>query len=290
MSTLESNFNLSKKYSREIKSLLVFVCKRDLSWLLSHSEYELNDQEEVLFKQAYELLLTGTPLAYITSEQAFYNYNFKVSPKVLIPRPETELIVDIAIESIVKSQEKAACLDIGTGSGALITSIASELQKKDQIAFKNCAFMAGDISTDAIKQAKINAQAYGLDNRINFLAGNLFTPFIDLIRRHNIRYLFIAANLPYLTKEEREGENSIKAEPDLALLGGKDGLELYLELLQQLKKYQDEFNFHLVMEINPWQAEKLIQASANNLSDINIKKTPDLNGQTRFIELNNRRN
>ena len=285
MATLATNLNLNKHYSREIKSLLAFVCKRDLSWLLSHLEYELNSEEELSFNKAYKLLLTGTPLAYITGEQSFYNHDFKVSPSVLIPRPETELIVDKALEYLKQNHLKTACLDIGTGSGAIIVSVAAQLQKTAPGLFKACEFMAGDISTAALTQAQANARKYSLDNKITLLLGNLFEPFVELIAKDEIQTLFIAANLPYLTNEERKRENSIQLEPDLALLGGKDGLELYLELLQQLSKHQDKFNFHLIMEINPKQTEGLMQASAQYLKEVEITKTSDLNGQTRFIEV-----
>jgi release factor glutamine methyltransferase len=285
MSTLADNFNLNQQYSREIKSLLAFVCKKDLSWLLSYPEYQLTPPEESFFKKSYQLLITGTPLAYIVGEKSFYNYNFKVSPSVLIPRPETELIVDRAIEYLQNSQDKTACLDIGTGSGAIIVSVAAELQKISPKIFESCDFMAGDISSTALAQAKINTQAYSLENKINFFSGNLFTVFIEVLNKHNIKSLFIAANLPYLTPEERKREKSIKLEPDLALLGGTNGLDLYLKLLQQLSEHQDKFNFHLMMEINPEQAEGLIQLSSKYLKKAHIKKTSDLKGQTRFIEL-----
>jgi HemK-like putative methylase len=193
MSDLTTNFKLNKKYSREIKSLLAFVCKRDLSWLLSHDKYQLSESEELLFKQIYQLLLSGTPLAYIIGQQAFYNYNFKVSPSVLIPRPESELIVDTAKEYLGQCQKKMACLDIGTGSGAIIISLAAELQKITPTIFGNCKFMAGDISTEAIRQAQANAHDYKLDDKIKDwkIAQYVFgrndkveCKFIKLLRRH----------------------------------------------------------------------------------------------------------
>lgn len=285
MSTLEDNFNLNDTYNQEIKSLLAFVCKKDLTYLLSHSEYSLTKQEESLFKKFYQLLISGVPLAYIIGEKSFYNYNFKVSPKVLIPRPETELIVDQAIKYLQENKDKTACLDIGTGSGAIIISIAAELQKISSSSFNSCKFMAGDISPEALNQAKINSQRYKLENKIDFISGSLFEIFINKLRKNKIKTLFIAANLPYLTNEERTKESSIKLEPDLALLGGKKGLDIYLKLLEQIAKYQDEFNFHLIMEINPWQTESLIELISKYLKEIDIKKTSDLRGQTRFIEV-----
>ncbi|MBN2884765.1 peptide chain release factor N(5)-glutamine methyltransferase [Patescibacteria group bacterium] len=285
MPTLADYFNLNKNFSREINILLAFVCKKELTWLLSHPEYKLQDQEESKFTKYYKLLQSGVPLAYIIGQQSFYNYNFKVSRAVLIPRPETELIVDIAKDYLLKNQGKTACLDIGTGSGAIIISLAAEIKKLSTEIFKTSKFLAGDISTKALKIAQDNAKAHNLEDKIEFIEGNLLEPFISTLAKKHFKSLFIAANLPYLSPSERQQEKSITMEPDLALLGGEDGLDLYIELLQSLHNNRQLIPFHLIMEINPWQSELLIQSVNNNFPEVQIKKTSDLSGQTRFIEV-----
>ncbi|MCF7860330.1 peptide chain release factor N(5)-glutamine methyltransferase [Patescibacteria group bacterium] len=285
MSTLADYFNLNENFSREIKSLLAFVCKKELTWLLSHPEYKLQDQEALDFQKYYQLLQAGTPLAYIIGQQSFYNYTFRVSSAVLIPRPETELIVDIAKNYLLNRSDPSVVLDIGTGSGAIIISLAAEIRKLSAEVFKANTFLASDISKEALILSQANATTYKLASKINFIQGNLLSPFIPMITELPPRSLFIAANLPYLSPKERQQEQSIALEPDLALLGGQQGLDLYLELLESLKSNYPSRPFHLVMEINPWQAEPLIQAIKKYFPQAEIKKTSDLSCQTRFIEV-----
>jgi len=290
MSTLADYFNLNEKFSREIKSLLAFVCKKELTWLLSHPEYRLSDPEELAFNKYYQLLQNNTPLAYITGQQSFYNYNFKVSSSVLIPRPETELIIDIAKNYLLANQGEKAVLDIGTGSGAIIISIVAEIRKLSPEVFTSSTFLAGDISKEALEVAKANAKNHKLEDKIEFIEGNLLKPFIPIINKEFFASVFIAANLPYLNPLERQREKSIALEPDLALLGGENGLDLYIELLESLNNNLQQIPFHLVMEINPGQSELLIQSSKKYFPKTEIKKTSDLSGQTRFIEVINLNN
>lgn len=271
---------------REAVSLLAFICQQDISWVIAHPEYQLNLSENKIFKNKLKKLETGFPLAYIIGKQAFYNYQFQVSPAVLIPRPESELIIDIAYNyGVAQTNQSILFIDIGTGSGAIIISIAAEIQKKKAKLYKNSIFLASDISKKALNIANKNAQTYQVQSKIKFKSGNLLSPFKKELSSSKQRSIFIAANLPYLTPTERE-EASIKYEPSLALIGGQDGLELYRELLKQQAQLIPTQSLCLVMEINPQQAEPLIKLSKQYFKKEAIKKVPDLSGQTRFILIN----
>jgi release factor glutamine methyltransferase len=277
---------LSPSLGREILSLLVFVCQRDLSWLMTHPEYYLSAKQERLFRTKYKKLEQGFPLAYLCNNQNFYNYRFAVSPAVLIPRPESEIIVEEGLKYAKQHKDKKiSFLDVGTGSGALIISLASELRKENKNLYRKSNFLAGDISAPSLKVATVNSRRYRLTKKIIFRRGDLLQPFATDLRLMP-EMLFISANLPYLTPSEAWNEKSISYEPKLALIGGKDGLSLYRQLLKSLKKIlSKDQKFTLIMEINPKQSVVLSAFIMRIFSSINIKKVPDLNGRTRFLKI-----
>jgi len=268
---------------REMISLLALVCNREASWLYAHPAYTLTAAENKKIKNRFDRLQQGEPLAYILSFQDFFNCRFRVSPAVLIPRPESELIVEDGLEYVNKNKQ-ALIFDLGTGSGALIISLANELQKNNGI-FTHCRFYAGDISAAALTIAKSNAKTYKLTKNIIFKKGDLFLPFTSIISKYPAAPIFIAANLPYLTPAEQKNEPSIAREPKLALVGGRDGLSLYRRLLAQLKPALADRSFCVIMEINPNQAGTLSKLAKTALPQAAIKKVPDLTGRTRFISI-----
>ena len=285
MATIGQHLAASPTFCRETASLLAFVCRRDLSWLLAHPEYQLSPRQEKNFQQKYKRWQAGTPLAYILGYKDFYDYRFRVSPAVLIPRPESELIIDAGLAyARLIAGKKLTFLDIGTGSGALIISLAKSLKKIIPTAYRQADFLAGDISANALKIARANARAYRLDRKIIFRLGDLLTPWRKIFYQQ-ANPIFLAANLPYLTPKERRREPSLASEPDLALLGGRDGLSLYRRFLPMTNKFLRDRPFCLLMEINPEQAPALIKLANKYFADDEIKKMPDLSGRTRFLKI-----
>lgn len=191
----------------------------------------------------------------------FYGLNFTVSSAVLTPRPETEMIVDKIIELIkTAGNEKHPpyIIDIGTGSGAIIISVAQELKRLFPAIFKNTKFAATDISGSALNIAKKNAKKYKLSNKIKFYHGNLLAPLKLNRKKISNRQLIIAANLPYLTSAQIKKSLSISHEPRLALNGGTDGFKYYRELLKQLADLKlTNVPIRLLGEIDPGQAVKI---------------------------------
>ncbi|MDD3285509.1 MAG: peptide chain release factor N(5)-glutamine methyltransferase [Patescibacteria group bacterium] len=285
--TIGQNLSTAESFRREALSLLAFVCRRDASWVIAHPEYKLDNKESRLFAKKLSQLKSGWPLAYLLEEKNFYKHSFTVSPAVLIPRPESEMIVEAALEYHQKKHYRQQIfLDLGTGSGALIISIAGHINNQEISKNSCCYFGASDISAAALKVAEINARKQRLKSKISFRRGDLLLPWRRYLQINRHSPLFIAANLPYLTPKEQAQEASIAYEPKLALIGGRDGLELYRRLLEQLASLKMSGPLFLMMEINPRQAPSLIKEAKKYWRPEYIQKKSDLSGRTRFIIIN----
>jgi len=193
----------------------------------------------------------GKPVAYITNQKEFYGLDFYVDERVLIPRPDTELIVEKAI-NFVRNNFKGNrfnVLDLGTGSGNIAVAIAKTLFDEDMIEYIH----ALDISDDAIEVAKENVIQHGLEGKVNVTHSDLLEGIED-----DVNYDVIVANLPYIgeIKHRCITKNVEKYEPKIALFGGEDGLMLYKKLFQQLSKKNISWKM-LIGEINPEQVPDL---------------------------------
>lgn len=202
----------------ETMVLLSFVMNQKKEWLLAHPEEIISDDQEAQLNHLILRLVDGEPLPYLTGIQAFYGLDFHVSPDVLIPRPETELMVEEAIQWLEEHPNRRSAIDIGTGSGAIAVTLA------DQVC--DLQLTAVDLSLDALQVAQSNAQKYGAADRITFLESDFFSNV-------NGRYDLIAANLPYIPTSTLEKLSVLKFEPRSALDGGSDGLNCIRKFLQQ---------------------------------------------------------
>jgi len=275
---------LEPKYRNEALLYIAFLYKSDLSNVLAHLDRKISPQKEKKLKNAFSKIRKNYPLAYLTKQKYFYNYPFLVNPKVLIPRSESEGIINLGLNYAQSTKKPLKIIDIGTGPGTLIISLAKELAKNNKATYTKASFLAGDISINAVKLAQKNANLLKVNKKITFKESDLASAFLTEIKNDKDRAIFISANLPYLNKEEREREPSIKYEPDLALIGGgKNGLYLYQALLRQLSPALQDKEYYLVMEINPHQAKELIKLCKQKLARVKIQKKPDLSGRTRFI-------
>lgn len=198
--------------------LLAHVTQQSRAWVLAHPEHQLEREEGLKLADALEQLTAGVPLPYVIGEWEFFALPFKVTPHVLIPRPETELLVEMAIEWLKAHPQRIRVAEAGTGSGCIAVSLAVNLPQ--------IQITATDISTPALEVARQNARHHGVTKRIHFKENDLLTglegPF-DLI----------CANLPYIPSEVLRTLPIYKQEPTLALDGGVDGLRLIEGLLAQ---------------------------------------------------------
>lgn len=193
------------------------------------------------------------PLPYLLGEVHFRDLRLKCDPRAAVPRPETELLVDIAVEWL--AGRRAVVVDVGTGSGCIACSVAATCP--------DATVIATDISPLALALATDNARALGLDHRITFLEGNLLEPLLPagLARRVSA----VVANLPYLTPDDyAAGQAELRREPREALVAGPTGLELYHRLINQLAALPT-LRF-VAFEVGAGQAERVSRALSVRLA------------------------
>ena len=243
--------------------LLGYVIKRSKEFLYTHPERKLTPKQQKKYQSLINRRYAGEPVAYLTNHKEFFGLDFFVDKRVLVPRPETELLVEEMIVEIRKQKSenrKIVIVDIGTGSGCIAISLAKHLPDAEIIAT--------DISRDALMVAKKNADKHQV--KVKFIQGDLLNP----LRYQDVD--IIAANLPYLQRTD------LKFEPKKALIGGRFGLEVYQELFEQITEFQKNPQL-IICEINDQFATQ-IQDLAKRLfpaAEIEIKK--DLAGLNRII-------
>jgi release factor glutamine methyltransferase len=225
----------------------------------------LSPEQDAVFRQLVERRLSGEPAAYITGHREFYGLDFYVDSRVLIPRPESELLVEEALR-LAQEHPLSTIAEVGTGSGAIAVSLALELPE--------AKIYATDISAPALEAAGINCRKHGVGDRVNLLQGDMLDPLPQAVD-------LIIANLPYVRKSELSGTSF---EPLLALDGGGDGIEKIRRLCRQAGNKLRPGGF-LLLEIGQGQG-RAVTALLNTLfprSKINI--LPDLSGIERVVSL-----
>ncbi len=199
--------------------LLAHVLQKPKTWVLAHPETHLNPDQKAELERLVSRLQQGEPLPYLTGKQAFYGLDFAVSPAVLIPRPETELLVEEALNWLEAHPDAPHALDVGTGSGCIAITLAT---RKPWLVLT-----ATDLSPAALEIAQHNAETHQVGNQIAFEQADLL-PSGDEI------FDLVCANLPYIPTTKLGEVNTLGFEPTLALDGGADGLSLIRQLLEQL--------------------------------------------------------
>jgi len=249
--------------------LISFGLQKPKTWILAHPEFLVNSEALASIKQFTLRLLKGEPLPYITNQQEFYGLPFIVSPAVLIPRPETELLVENAIKWLKANPQARSVLDVGTGSGCIAITLAK--------TFSKLIFTAIDISLDALKIAKINAERNDVMQHINFLES-------DLLFSVDGNFDVMCANLPYIPTSKLRQVNSLAYEPRLALDGGEDGLMLIRKLLLQAVGHINSPGL-ILLEIEESTVEAAIEVAKQTFPDAAIVLQRDLADKERLISI-----
>ncbi len=215
----------------DVELLLAETLGVERSQLYLNGETSLDPRARERFNSLVSRRRLGEPVAYIIGRREFWSLDFVVSPAVLVPRPETELLVEVAVglfeaESQI-SDRKFQILDLGTGSGAIAISLAGEIASAE--------VRATDISLDALKIAEINAGRHGVNARINFFSGDLFAPVEDRVEFFHL----IVSNPPYVRRDAFAAlpRDVREFEPRVALDGGADGLDFYRRMISQAPRY-----------------------------------------------------
>ena len=276
----------------DLELIITHVIKKSREFVLTHPEYKLVKSQKSKVKSYLLRRMKHEPLAFILGEKEFYGIKFKVNKNTLIPRPETEQIVELVTRNVKRKieSEKIKIIDIGTGSGNIIISIAKQL-KNFEFRILNFEFLGIDISKKALAVAKYNAKLNRVDKKINFLQGNLLEPIIKKRSMFHVPCsMIVTANLPYLSKEIYNScSKDIKNyEPKSALISQKEGLMHYEELLKQLKELRENCNLLPVtcyMEISPEQKMKIFKLIKKYFPETKIIFHKDLSGRWRICEI-----
>ncbi len=233
----------------EAEVLLAHTLNCSRAALYAHAGRELPPEAVQKFNNLVEKRAGGMPTAYLTGKKEFMGLEFKVNPAVLIPRPDTELLVETAVHLLRHNDaDQPLMIDVGTGSGAIAVSTACFVPR--------LKVQAIDVSPEALAVAKENAALHGVSGRVHFLEGNLLEPLLNSAAPGTVD--LIAANLPYVPSEDIPGlAAEVRREPLLALDGGLDGLDLYRLLIPQAEKLLKPGG-HLLMEIGPGQGQKTL--------------------------------
>src|SRR2546423_13612994 len=200
--------------------LLMFTLNCDRAYLYAHAERQLGDDEKSRYDQALDQRAQGIPAQYITGHQEFWGMDFIVTPAVLIPRPETEHVIETVLP-LVQTMTTPRIVDVGTGSGCIAIALAKELPQAEM--------HATDISSEALEIARANAARHQLESRVHFQQGDLLQGF------GQNRYDFVISNPPYVgeSEEDQVQLEVRKYEPRHAVFAGPTGLEVIQRLIPQ---------------------------------------------------------
>ena len=253
-----------------IKSRLImqFVLNKPREYLVVYDKEKLTLRQEVNYFKAIKKLCNGIPIQHITNRQEFMKMTFFVDENVLIPRPDTEILVEEVIK-IAKKINAKKILDLCTGSGAIAISLAKYIDKSN--------ITAVDISDKALNVAKLNAKNNEVEDRITFVESDLFK---NLKKE---KYDIIVSNPPYIKKEVlKKLDKEVQKEPKLALDGGYDGLDFYRKIINKAEEYL-KFNGYLCFEIGYDQKEDVENLLKEQEKYINITCKKDLCDNDRVV-------
>ena len=254
---------------REANSLLSFTLQKDKTFLIAHNDYELSGEEEKTFQSFLERRAGREPFQYITGNQEFYGLDFFLTPDVLIPRPETEMIVENAIE-ILKPRKNSRFCEVGVGSGCISVSILHENQTVTAIGL--------DVSEKALVIAGKNAQRHQVSERLELKPSDVFGALNDE------KFDLIVSNPPYIPRRDIEDLQAEvrRFEPLNALTDGENGLSIIKKIITDAPRFLKPNGF-LLMEIGFGQAAAVKAMFAAKFWQ-SIEILPDLQNIPRMVK------
>lgn len=260
----------------DARLLLAHALEASPTWVFAHEHDPLSDDAWCAYRTLVSRRAERVPLQHLLGVQDFWSLRLQVTPDVLIPRPETELLVESAVAAL-GSRGPCRIADVGTGSGAIAIAIASELPQ--------ARVLASDVSAAALSVARANARAHGFEDRVIFLEGSLTAPLRDSSHGEGgVRLDGLVANLPYVTTSEWEQlEPEVRDhEPRHALVGGEDGLDLVRQLVAEAPSVLVPGGL-LALEVGHAQAAATIEA-LERAGFRDLKTRRDLAGVERVVE------
>lgn len=254
--------------------LLAHILKRSRGWIVAHPEVLLSAEERASLDQAFRQASKGVPLPYILGHWEFFGLDFIVNPEVLIPRPETELLVTMAIGWLTAHPGRQLVADIGTGSGCIAISLAVNLP--------DLAVLATELSAGALNIAEKNIRRHAVENRVTLIKGDLVDELPEPVD-------VLCANLPYIPSQELEILLVSRYEPHLALDGGADGLLVIRRLLSRCPRWIKPEGL-ILLEIEASLGSQVEEIAKTHFPKAAIQCKQDLAGYDRLvlIELENK--
>lgn len=257
-----------------------YVLKKPKESLFVHMDKYVPPKKQRKFLSLISKRQKGWPVAYLTGQKEFFGLNFSVNKNVLIPRPETEGLIELILEKIkdIKDNEPLSILDIGTGSGCIVIALAKTLLANSHEL--DHQYFGSDISKTSLLVAKKNARQHAI--KIMFKPGSLLEPW------KNQNFDVIVANLPYGWKEWKNNTSAetigLKFEPQQALFTENQGLALYEKLFKQIRSYSQirPFVNSIFFEFDPRQTKQIKKLASKILPEYNIEIKKDLAGKNRF--------
>ena len=262
--------------------LIAHVINKPRSWVMAHYELTLTTSQQKHLDDSLIRLKGGEPFPYILGNWEFFGLDFDVTPDALIPRPETELLVEEAITWLQRHPAKRSVADVGTGSGAIAVSVA--------VNVPDVKILATDISPKALQVAKRNAQKFGVSERINFAECDLLPDRRQQTADYSSFTLYpsslhlICANLPYIPTAKLHGLPIYNREPALALDGGEDGLDPFRKLMKLLPEWLAPDGM-MLLEIESTLGSKAVSLARAAFPEARVSLHQDLAGKDRLLKI-----
>ena len=260
---------VSDSPSLDARVLLADTLGTSPSWLLAHDDDVLPLEAEGVFVDRLRRCAGGEPLPYVLGWWEFYGRRFSVSPSVLIPRPETELLVDLGLAELRRRRAPARVIDVGTGSGCIAVSLAA--------AAPGFTVVATDVSRQALEVACANAKAHRVRAQLQLVQASLLDGLTG-------GWDLVCANLPYVATERLPDLAVARREPKLALDGGRRGTELTAHVVRSLNLGLAPGGLAL-LEIDEDQAEELMAVAHESMGDAVAEIVVDLTGRPRLLQV-----
>lgn len=255
--------------------LLARILNKPRTWIMAHPELALSSEQQNQLNEMLARLENGEPLPYVIGSWEFFGLEFTVTPDVLIPRPETEMLVEKAIMWIQSRDDKLNIVDVGTGSGAIAISLA--------INIPNANILATDISAQVLEVAKSNAEKHHVIDHIRFIECDLL-PDQSQAKNRKSEIDLLCANLPYIPTQTLHQLPIFNREPTLALDGGDDGFALIRKLLDIAPAWLAPHAM-LLLEIEATLGQPAIQLARKKFPSATIDLHQDLTGRDRLIQI-----
>lgn len=266
---------LSETPGLDASVLLAHILDKPRSWVVAHPELILTPQQQDELDKSLKRLRSGEPFPYVLGHWEFFGLEFEVTPEVLIPRPETELLVERAIAWLQESSTPTRVADVGTGSGAIAIAIA--------VNVPDVQVLATDISLKALEVARRNARRFDVLDRIDFVQCDLL-PERSASQAIESPLDLICANLPYIPTDTLRPLPIYGREPILALDGGAEGLELINRLLHVAPAWLAPHGM-LLLEIESTRGPRALDLARRAFPEASIVLHQDLARQDRLLEI-----